>query len=35
MKVAQKSEATSIVDAVVELLESKNIDRRAFQEVAS
>ncbi len=33
MKVAQKSEATSIVDAVVELLESKNIDRRDFQEV--
>jgi len=33
MKDAKKTEAVSIVDAVIQLLESKNIDRQDFQEV--
>jgi transcription termination/antitermination protein NusA len=33
MKEAQKTEASGIVDAVIQLLESKNIDRQDFQEV--
>jgi transcription termination/antitermination protein NusA len=33
MKAAQKNQGAGIVDAVIDLLESKNIDRRDFQEV--